>query len=228
MTTSLARNAAFISTFALLLHDSWTHPETHLQGTTWGMILHTAYWGSSCREVRRLLFGLSFFFINYVTIGWLCLTYFNPQLDTGDKVVKWGCTIWYSISRTVTVHVLTFAVHWALLLAEIDEMRSLFHGMGVVELFVRGPLPALLLTVFWAMMGEGVLGLPGLHWVPSAASCYNITSVSNEELTKFSEKFILTGYAVSFYVWQRLIRGGADAGDSPWLRDYDSDPKKSK
>ena len=53
----------------------------------------------------------------------------------------------------------------------------------------------------------------GLHWVPPAATCYNIKSVSNEDLTKFSEKFIVAGYAVSFFIWQRLIRG-AD-GEQP-------------
>lgn len=78
---TLLRNGFFVSYLATLLWDSWSHPETTKQATTWAMILHVAFFGSSSDTLRRLLHGPSFFLAHSVLAGWLQLTYLNPQID---------------------------------------------------------------------------------------------------------------------------------------------------
>ena len=80
------RDALAHGYLATLLWDSWSHPETRTQATTWGLILHVIYFGSGSETARRLLHGPSFMMAHSVLAGWLQLTYFNPQIDLADKV----------------------------------------------------------------------------------------------------------------------------------------------
>ena len=104
---ALVRDVSFAAFFPALLWDSWSHPETRTQATTWGLILHTAFWGSSSETLRRMLHGPSFFYAHGVLAGWLQLTYSNPQLDLEDKQKLWGCSKKLAVARTLLVHVAT-------------------------------------------------------------------------------------------------------------------------
>jgi len=66
---ALVRDVSFAAFFPALLWDSWSHPETRTQATTWGLILHTAFWGSSSETLRRMLHGPSFFYAHGVLAG---------------------------------------------------------------------------------------------------------------------------------------------------------------
>lgn len=65
------RTGAFATYLASLLYDSWSFPETRTQATTWGLVLHTLFFGASSEGARRLLHGPSFFYAHAVLAGWL-------------------------------------------------------------------------------------------------------------------------------------------------------------
>ena len=75
------RDALAHGYLATLLWDSWSHPETRTQATTWGLILHVIYFGSGSETARRLLHGPSFMMAHSVLAGWLqlCLLYTSPS-----------------------------------------------------------------------------------------------------------------------------------------------------
>jgi len=75
----LLRDGCFKSYLATLLWDSWSHPETRYQMTTWAMIVHVLFFGSSSDTMRQLLHGPAFFLSHSILAGWSQLTYFNPQ-----------------------------------------------------------------------------------------------------------------------------------------------------
>lgn len=86
------RDALAQGYLATLLWDSWAHPETRTQATTWGLVLHVLYFGSSSDTARKLLHGPAFMMSHSVLVGWLQLTWFNPQIDLADKVCSLPCS----------------------------------------------------------------------------------------------------------------------------------------
>jgi hypothetical protein len=193
MTAVQLRDSAFVSYLGTLLWDSWSHPETQTQATTWAMIVHVLYFGSSSDALRRRLHGPSFFLSHSVLAGWLQFTYFNPQIDLRDKLTAWGVSWRVSIPRTIVVHVLTVAAHWALLYADRQELRRLHAGMGLRELVARGVLPQFLLLVLYGQLFHGL------------TTTYGIKTVDNERLHKLQTAVIFAINAAVFPVWRSTI-----------------------
>lgn len=135
------RDSLFKSYLGTFIWDSWSHADTRTQMTTWAMIVHVTFFGSSSDAARRLLHGPAFFLSHSVLAGWLQLTYFNPQIDLRDKLEKWGMTPKVAIPRTLMVHVFTVLAHWLLLVAERTDLRRLHKGMGLKELLARSVVP---------------------------------------------------------------------------------------
>jgi hypothetical protein len=93
----LIRALAHPFLLALVVWDGWMHPDTHLHNTTWALILHVLHCGATADLTRRLLAPLSFIVSHGVLTGWLVFTYFNPELDTQEKVKAWGCSVQYGM-----------------------------------------------------------------------------------------------------------------------------------
>ena len=197
------REACFIAHFALLLHDSWAHPETPTQATTWGLVLHTLAFGCSGR-LKTLLAAPALFYAHGVLAGWLLFTYHNPQLDRQDKVDNWGCSLEYALVRTVLAHVMPLAAHWAVARSEIAEHRAA-HGSFWALLF-RGVVPSFLIFVTYGLFNIGALGIPGLEWLPKMTENYNARDITEQELTDQQTVCLIVAHLVALGAFHRAVK----------------------
>ena len=195
MTTPLAlRDASFATFLSALLWDSWSHPETRRQATTWGLVAHVAFFGSSSDTARRLLGAPAFFYAHGVLAGWLQFTWFNPQLDLSDKVRAWGCTRAQAVARTIVVHLLPIAAHWWTLLSERAEWRRLYGGKSAIELAIRALGPSFGLLLLYR------------HLYPSLTTTYNIKGVSDDKMGKLQTVAIAAlNLGVVWPLWRRAV-----------------------
>ncbi len=188
----LLRNGAFATFFSTLIADSWAHPDTRTQATTWGLLLHTLFFGSSSEALRRLLHGPSFFYAHSVLAGWLQLTYANPEIDRADKERLWGMSRRVAMLRTLVVHVATVVAHWALL--RIDgppRGRRASSTWGDVLLRDVGPQLAVLLSY--------------KHLFPALNLTYGIKSMSNDTLHKWQTAVIALITAAVLPAWKGAL-----------------------
>ena len=197
MATPLAlRDASFATFLGALLWDSWSHPETRTQATTWGLVVHTVFFGSSSDTARRLLGGPAFFYAHAVLAGWLQFTWLNPQLDLRDKVRAWGYTRAQAVARTIVVHLLPLAAHWAVLLSERAEWRRLYGGKSAIELALRALGPSFGLLLLYK------------HLYPSMTTTYNIPNISDEKLGNLQTAVIASvNLGVVWPLWRRAVTG---------------------
>ena len=188
----LLRDGAFATFLGTLLADSWKHPETRTQATTWGLVLHTAFFGSSSPELRRLLHGPSFFYAHSVLAGWLQLTYANPEIDRADKERLWGMPRRTALLRTLVVHVATVLAHWALLRLD-GPPRGRRASSSFFDVLARdvGPQLALLLAY--------------KHLFPALGRTYGVTSMSNEALHKWQTACIALQTVAVLPAWQKAL-----------------------
>jgi hypothetical protein len=192
MAGELLRDSAFITFFGTLLADSWAHAETRTQATTWGLVLHTLFFGSSSERLRSLLHGPSFFYAHSVLAGWLQLTYANPQIDRDDKKRLWGMSERHALLRTAVVHVLTVVVHHALL--RVDGAPRGRRGASWAGVLLRdvGPQLALLLAY--------------KRFYYDLAKTYGITSMTTEALHKWQIAVIAPLTLAAASVWRGALQ----------------------
>ena len=189
-TGALVRDVSFAAFFPALLWDSWSHPETRTQATTWGLILHTAFWGSSSETLRRMLHGPSFFYAHGVLAGWLQLTYTNPQLDLEDKQKLWGCSKKLAVARTLLVHVATVAAHHALLRAGGRKTRP---GAGWLDVIVKDIGPMVVLMQVY------------LRLYPDVVGTYGVKGWTNAQLEKMTTVLVALTTLAVLPTWKRAV-----------------------
>lgn len=227
---AVIRNSAFVTYLLSLLYDSWSFPETRFQATTWGLVVHTLFFGSSSEGARRLLHGPSFFYAHSVLAGWLQLTYVNPQIDTDDKVRRWGVTRRFGLSRTFVVHVSTVLAHWYLLRAPGGAPRGR-RDTSLFEVLLRdvGPQLALLLSykaIYHNFAVRRAMAAPGRRPRPPhpagrpragrpraepttatrAQETYGITRMGNDALHRWQTGVIVAMTLAVLPKWMETLR----------------------
>ena len=190
----------------LVLWDSWMHPETRLQLTTWTMILHVLHFGACADITRRFLAPLSFLAAHGVVAGWLVFTYYNPELDRQEKVDAWGCSVTYGVLRTIAMHVMPLVVSWAILLEERAEWQRLF-GSGTLggALLKHAVLKGVPWFVGYGMLGAGALGMPGFQLIPDMVTQYKLPCTI-KEVEDLQALVLIPTIVVAFLIWWRLVK----------------------
>ena len=196
----------------LVLWDSWMHPETRLESTTWTMILHTLHFGACADTTRRFLAPLSFLAAHGVFAGWLVLTSFNPELDRQSKVEAWGVSVSYGILRTIAMHVMPVVISWAILLDERAEWQRLFGNDTLGSALLKH---ALLKAVPWfvgyGMCGNGALGMPGFKLIPDLVTQYKLPCTI-QEVEDLQALVLIPTVVVAFLVWWRVVKAPKPKG----------------
>lgn len=230
------RECAFVAHLALLLGDSWAHPETKTQATTWGLVIHVLAFGCG-GSLKKFFAAPALFYAHGVLAGWLLFTWRNPEcaatleppgashlaprasrravrtrsarLDRQDKVDLWGCTVAQGLARTAAVHIFPVVCHWSVLFSELAEQRKLYGGHGTGGLLLRGVGVSFVVFVAYGLCNIGALGLPGLELLPKMTANYNIRGVSEQRLTDEQTACLLAAHAAAFLLWRPVVKGGA-------------------
>ena len=196
---AVIRNSAFVTYLLSLLYDSWSFPETRFQATTWGLVVHTLFFGSSSEGARRLLHGPSFFYAHSVLAGWLQLTYANPTIDTTDKVERWGVSVPFGLARTFVVHVATVLAHWHLLRQKGGAPRGRKGSASLLDALLRDVGPQLAILLSYKAL------------YPNLATTYGVKSMSNDALHNWQTACIAAITALVLPAWTKALRAGSTA-----------------
>lgn len=194
-TGELVRNVAFVTFLTSLLADSWSHPETRTQATTWGLIIHTLFFGSSSQQMRDLLHGPSFFYAHSVLAGWLQLTCANPEIDRADKEKAWGrgsLAARFALLRTLVVHVLTVVAHHVLLRVD-GPPRGRRGSSSLFSVLLRDVAPQLAVLLTYK------------HLYYDIKSTYGVTSMSLERLHNWQSAVIFPMTAAMVPLWRGAL-----------------------